>query len=391
MNIVGDRKDLLRFARRARARLGLVRAVETFFRALFWAVCAAFAAVLAVRLFGLPLLVAPAGAVLGGAVLVAALGSLIFPRLSLVQAAAAVDRHAGWKERLSSALALPAPQHPMELALVDDVRGRLRTQSPSDLFPLRAPRELRWTPLAALALAAVSYWLPPVDLFGLAARADEQRKQTESVRMAVEKLEQRKKTLEKDGRALERMKEAGKRMDELQAELSKTPPPSPQEALAQIAKTADELKKLKDELSRSAGLADKLRKAASERPDSDAGELGKLLKEGKFAEAAQELAKMRNALQEGKMTPAEREKLRKQMDALAEKLSKDKALSELERKLAQAMKGLEQGDEKALDGLQQDLSQLDADQAEGEGLGQALKDLERLADALAKGRHECPD
>ena len=40
MNVVNDRKDLLRFARRARARQGLVRAVDVALRAAFYALCA---------------------------------------------------------------------------------------------------------------------------------------------------------------------------------------------------------------------------------------------------------------------------------------------------------------------------------------------------------------
>ena len=110
----------------------------------------------------------------------------------------------------------------------------------------------------------------------------------------------------------------------------------------------------------------------------------------KFQQAVQELAKMRNALQEGKLTPAEREKLRKQMEALAEKMAKDKDLNEVEKKLAQAMKGLQDGDEKDLDGLQKQFGQLDGELNEKEQLAEALKDLENLADALAKGQGECP-
>jgi rubrerythrin len=99
---------------------------------------------------------------------------------------------------------------------------------------------------------------------------------------------------------------------------------------------------------------------------------------------------MRAALQSGQMSPEEKKKILKQMDALRDQLSKDKALGDLEKKLAQAMEGLEQSDEQMLEGLQQDLSQLDADAAEGEGLAQALKDLDGLSDALAKGHQKCP-
>src|SRR6185295_5319329 len=176
----------------------------------------------------------------------------------------------------------------------------------------------------------------------------------------------------------------------LATELQKNPPPDRKEAIAKITNLNEELKQLKDELAKGAALAEKLQKAAADKAGGDAGELGKLFREGKFAEAVQELAKMRNALQEGKMTPAEREKLRKEMEALQEKLSKDKDLQNLEKKLADAMKGMQDGDEKGLDGLQKELGKMDAEQSEAEQLAEAMKDLENLSDALAKGEGECP-
>ena len=48
------------------------------------------------------------------------------------------------------------------------------------------------------------------------------------------------------------------------------------------------------------------------------------------------------------------------------------------------------GDEKDLDGLQKQLGKLEADLNEAQQLAEALKDLENLSDALAKGEGECP-
>jgi hypothetical protein len=389
MNIVNERKELLRYARRARARLGLVRGVDVALRALFYALCAGLVAILSARFFGLTLLVKEGTLALGGIVLFSGLAALFFPRKDLLETAAEVDRRAGWKERLSSALALPALTHPMEFALVDDVREKLKEHKPSRLFPLRAPRELKLSPFVALAIAGVAYLVPQVDLLGFVAREREKKKDKEEIALAIEKLENRKKELEKNDKATDKIKDAIKKIDALASELQKNPPPDRKDALAQISKLSDELKQLKDELAKSASLADKLQKAASEK-GGDTGELGKLLREGKFQDAVQELAKMRNALQEGKLTPAEREKLRKQMEALADKMAKDKDLSEFEKKLAQAMKGMADGDEKDLDGLQKQLGKLESDLDEAQQLAEALKDLENLSDALAKGEGECP-
>jgi hypothetical protein len=390
MNVVNERRDLVRFARRARARQGLVRAVDVALRALFYALCVSLAALIAAKVLGLTIPIRESVTGLGAVVGVAALIALFFPRRDLLESAAEVDLRAGWKERLSSALALPALTHPMEHALVDDVREKLKEHKPSRLFPLRAPRELKLTPVIAIAIAAVSYFVPQGDLLGYVAREKEKRKDKEEISLAIEKLEKRKKELEKGDKSMDKIKDAIKKIDALAIELQKNPPPDRKEAIAKITNLNDELKQLKDELAKGAALAEKLQKAAADKGGGDTGELGKLFREGKFAEAVQELAKMRNALQEGKMSPAEREKLRKEMEALQEKLSKDKDLQNLEKKLADAMKGMQDGDEKGLDGLQKELGKMESELNESEQLAEAMKDLENLSDALAKGEGECP-
>ncbi|HZE97041.1 MAG TPA: hypothetical protein VE981_08435 [Planctomycetota bacterium] len=390
MNAVNERKELIRFARRARARQGLVRAVAVALRTLFYALCAALAALVAAKVFGLTIPVRESVLALGAVVGIAAALALFFPRKDLLEAAADVDQRAGWKERLSSALALSALTHPMERALVEDVREKLREQKPSRLFPLRAPGELKFTPVIAIALAAVSYFVPQGDLLGYVAREKEKKKEKEEISLAIEKLERRKKELEKNDKPMDKVKDAIKKIDALATELQKNPPPDRKEALAQISKLSDELQHLKDELSKGASMAEKLQKAAADKSGGDPGELGKLFREGKFAEAVQELAKMRNALQEGKLSPAEREKIRKEMESLMEKMSKDKDLNQLEKKLAEAMKGMQDGDEKALDGLQKELGKMEQELNEADQLSEALKDLENLSDALAKGEGECP-
>jgi ABC-type transporter Mla subunit MlaD len=79
------------------------------------------------------------------------------------------------------------------------------------------------------------------------------------------------------------------------------------------------------------------------------------------------------------------------MEALQERLAKDKDLNEIEKKLAKAMQGLNENNEKDLDGLQQALGKMDAEQDGAEQLEQAMKDLENLSDALAKGQGDCPN
>jgi hypothetical protein len=384
---VDDRQALLKYARRARGRIAFGRGLEWVFRGLLWACVAALAAVLVHKIFGWTLPILPGLAGLGGAVLLVGLLGALFPRIGLGEAAAEIDRRAGWKERLSSALVLPAVTQPMEAALVEDVRALLSKRTPSELLPLRAPRELKWIPLAAAAVAAAAWLLPTMDLLGVLAEAREKEKEKKEVVTALQKLQEKRKELEKAELNNEAVKKALEKIDEMAKEFEKTPPADPKQALAKIQELSDELKKLKSEMSRSLAMAEKIQKDLA-KESGDLGELGKLLKSGQFEAAAQQLAKARAQL--GQMSPEQREKLEKQLKDLADKLGKDKDLEDLEKKLSKAAEGADQNDEKMMEDLQKELEDLGDDLTDSDALADALKDLEDLADSLAKGKGECP-
>ena len=386
------RKDILRFARRARNRLAFVRGLEWATRSLLWVSLLAVLAVAVHKLFGVNLPAYESAAVAAGIVLVTGLVAMFFPRIPLVQAASALESAAGWKERFSSALLLQEVTHTMEAALLEDVKSRLEKTSPSKLLPVRAPRELRWAPLFAVA-AGLGFWLAPqVDLMGVVAEREQKEKEKKEVVEAIRKIEAKKKELEKQGQVSEGVKQVLEKIDAMLKEFEKTPPADKKEAMSKLSSLSEELKKMKNELAQSQALAEKLQ-LALQKEMGESGELGKLIKEGKFEAAAQELAKMRNQLQEGKMTPEEREKLKKQMQSLAEKLKEAKdqdALKDIEKKLADAQKGLDEKSEEKMEGLQDALNELGDAQQDADALADALKDLEDLADSLAKGKGECP-
>ncbi len=390
MSSVKPQQAIARYARRARRRLALVRGVDGTLRALFWALCIATAAVAAHRLFGMPLHITPWAAGLGGFILLWGIISALTPRLTLLEAAAAVDSGAGWKERLSSAMALSNVSHPMEQALLEDVSRRLSERRPSQLFPLRAPALVKFAPLLVVAIIILARVVPSIDLFGFESARKEKDKEKEAIETAIEKLTSKKKIIEKQDQVSEKIKSVLTKIDALEKELHATPPPEKKEALAKVNALSDELSKMKNELAKSQSMAEKIQKAAAKDSSGETGELGKLMKEGKFKEAAEELAKMQKAIRDGKMPKAEQEKIKKQLEMLAEKMSKDKDLQEFEKKLAKAMQGMENGDVEGMDDLAKSMESLDGDLDDAESLADALKDLENLADALAKGEGECP-
>src|SRR5258708_24851338 len=88
MNVVNERKDLVRFARRARTRQGMVRCVDISLRALFYALCASLAALVAAKLFGLSVPVRESVLALAVIIAVAGVLALFFPRLDILESPA---------------------------------------------------------------------------------------------------------------------------------------------------------------------------------------------------------------------------------------------------------------------------------------------------------------
>lgn len=386
----GDpRKELLRYGRRARARLALVRGFEWTLRALFYASCAAVLAVVAHRIFAFPLPVIPGAAALAAAVLAVGLGALFIPPVRTLEAVAAVDRNAGWKERLSSAVALPSIDHPMEHALLEDALEKARRHPPSDHLPFRGPREIRALPAAAGALLLAVWLMPQFDVLGHAAAAAEKKKEEKQLESAIRKLRRKEEDRERSKKLSAAAREALKKVDDLAREFEKTPPSDRKDALAKITSLSEQLQKLGRQVAGSRALAEQIQKAL-EKAGGDTGELGRMLRAGRLEAAARELARLRNKLQEGSLTKEQREKLQRQMQELMDRLAERKDLSELEKKLAKAMQGLRQGDERMLEDFQDALGDLGQEMTDAEALADALRDLEGLTDALAQGQHECP-
>jgi hypothetical protein len=383
------RKDLVRYALRVRRRLRFVRAVEAAQRALFWSLCALVLLAAAHKLLALSPPPAVAAAVLGSAALLWTILAAWFPFLGPLAAAGAADAAAGWKERLSTALALSRPTLPMEQAVLEDARRLAASSPPSRHFQPRIKRGLKFAPAPAAAAVAILLWAPALDLAGVAAKERAEAKEKEDLRDAVRKLENRREEIKKMERPVDRGDRVAKKLDQLARELNETPPPERKEAMAKIASAADELRKMRDGLAKAQSTAERLQKALmSDRGES--GGLGRMMRDGKFDAAAREMAKLRNTLQDGKLPAEEKAKLERELKSLMDRLAKDKELSKFEQELAKALQGLSMGKEAMMDGLQSALEGLDGELSQDEMLAEALRDLEGLSEALAKDKHRCP-
>ena len=192
-----EQKRIAGYVSRVRARMGFARGLSGALRAVFYASLVLLIAVTTHRLIGVEVPLEWTAGVLGGGILLIGLLTALLPRIGLLEAAAKADERAGWKERISSAMALDSVERPMEAALVEDADDRLRRHSPSELIPLSAPREVRYVRLVAVLVAAVLFLVPELDLLGYQAEAREKEKEREDIEVALVKLERRKKNMEK--------------------------------------------------------------------------------------------------------------------------------------------------------------------------------------------------
>lgn len=376
--------------RRIRRRMLWIRGIGGVLRAAFYLTLVAAAVMAFDRLTETAVNWVHVGGGLGVAALLAGVAATRFPRLSVLAAAAEIDARAGWKERISSLLALPAIQDPMERALLDDVRNRVHGAEFGALFPFSAPREARWIPVAALIVLA-AFFLSPVEISadpeGDAAKAEENKR----VAAAVEKLKKQADDRKNIDKKMDKAFAAGERLDKLAAEMENGTP-SRRDMLEKVSTEREKLMEDKKEFDDARSMAEKLQEALDGKK-GDTGELGEMIRDGQFKEAAEELARMRQKLNDGSLTESEKQELAKNLSALMEKMQdsqNSESLSEFEKSMADALDGLESGNEENMDALQDMLDDLGSDMAESEMLDGMLQDLEGLADELAQGENSCP-
>jgi len=287
-------------------------------------------AALAHRLLGLPAFtMETVGSALLAAVLVGGVW-WFFGRPSRAAVAVLVDERLGLKERVSTALAFSDSGDAFAQAAAGQARAAADRLNVPPHFPVR-PGGRRWV-LAILTwgLAAALFVLVPTwDALGfLKKQTDEEKAKTEAVQAQAD------------------VKEAVKQLEAVVKQLGDPTLLNQLEQLKEIPPTAsaDEIRrqaiqKLEDisqktrdlqnqqNLAQAQALQDKLQQLRSP-PNSESQELNRALQKGDFAKASQTLSELRQKLDEGKMTPEQKEALAKQLEELArqlEKLAQDNA------------------------------------------------------------------
>ncbi len=270
------------------------------------------------------LLCIPGLAVIGGLV-------GLLQRVDSLRVARAMDRAAAGEDRFASALQL-AGHHRRSRArlVVEDALSAVSGTPTETALPMRAPRELKWLPLPAVALAVLFWLAPGASLDAQVAdqpevSADEWASVHDEFRRQLDELPEPK-TPEQE--------ETAKELEKLASLLQKQP--DKKEVLAQIAKLRSKLEQRRKNLS-TRDLS--MRKAARAMRSSKAlSRTASKLRQGEYGKAADELRALAAKLRENteRLSASDFEAAAEDFDRLASELASNDELSQACRNCANA-------------------------------------------------------
>jgi len=353
-----------------------------------------------------------------------------------LQAALEIDQRYRLHERCSSAMAIASEerQSPAGQALIQDAQKQVDRIDLRDHFPVRPAGQWAWIVLPFAACMAL-FWVPDAQPSTSQVLANSAAKKSTNVKNATEpilKAVQKKLQDAEDQGDLEAIEEY-KRVEEQLKKLQNKPELGAKEAIADLNEIKKELAQKKEAL----GDSKQMKEAFSNLKDLDQGpaeNMSKALQDGDFEEAKNEMEKIAQALQSGKMEPQETEQLQKQIEqmkdsleearqkregliqeaknelntaqskgdvektaSLRKKLEKlqdgdrmNRAMEKLQDQLEKAQKSIKSGDknasQEAIQDIQKQLEELSEDQ-------QAAEELEKLIEEIedAKQSSKCEE
>jgi hypothetical protein len=302
---------------------------------------------------------------------------------SRMDAAVALDRVFHLNERVSSAFSLPTEMRetPAGRALIADAARKVTDLDVAAEFGLRLPRRA-WVILipatAALLLLFAPAWVPlavqakmsdKLDVKAIAKQTEILTKKLASQRQAIDK--------EKFPEAEKLLAKIEKKVDEL----TKAPPAAKDKLLVELNSLTDALKDRQKQLGSPEQVNRQLQQLKEMAKQGPADQFAKDLARGDFKKAADQLQKLQEKLQSGKMTEAEKKALKEQLTEMSKKLSELANLEQRKKQLDEARKngGLtEQQYQREMDKLNEQSKSL-------KQLQQLASKLGAAADALQKG------
>ena len=302
---------------------------------------------------------------------------------SRMDAAVALDRVFHLNERVSSAFSLPADlrETPAGRALIADAARKVADLDVAAEFGLRLPRRA-WVILipatAAVVLLFAPAWVPlavqarmsdKIDIKAIAKQTELLTKKIASQRQAIDK---------------EKFPEAEKLLAKIEKkaeELAKAPPAAKDKLMVELNALTDALKDRQKQLGSPEQVNRQLQQLKEMAKQGPGDQFAKDLARGDFKKAADQLQKLQEKLQSGKMTEADKKALKEQLTEMSKKLSELANLEQRKKQLEEARKngGLtEQQFQREMDKLTEQSKSL-------KQLAQLASKLGNAADALQKG------
>jgi hypothetical protein len=391
----------------ARARRRLV--TEQFLTRLIWCLLAALT--LTAIAIAVPRVIAIDGLpekwdniwLIGGlaGAFVFATGWTILSNRSPLDAAIEIDRRFDLRERIASSLSLSPEEQSSEAgrAVVNDALRAVKRIEVDEKFRVKIGRRALW-PLvpAAIVFVLVAFvdYRPAASSIARVEAAKDAEQTKNSLESLRKKMEEQRKKLAED-KNLKAADDLFKQVEQGTKELSQKEKLNPSQAHVKLNDLTRQLEERKQKLGGENGIKEQLNKMK----DLGAGPADKAaqaMKQGDWNKALQEIDKLAKDLRENKLDKAAQEKLEKQLQKLKEKLeaaaqAHQQAMNDLKKQIDQLKK---QGNlakagelQQKLDELKKQQPQMDRMQKLANQLAQAQKGLQqgdgkKAADALAQ-------
>jgi len=319
-----------------------------------------------------------------GAAALGLLGAVIQTALTrgrMLEAAMEIDRRFALKERVSSTLAMQHEDLQSEAgqALSADALRRVKRIDVAEKFAVIPPRKLLLPLAPAFAALFVTLFVNPSLVDNSAAANPENLETKPQVKKASEsvrkQLAEHREKAKKEG--LQEAENLFKKLEEGTKELASTPPDR-EKALGKLNDLARQLQDRRRQL----GGADKVKEQLDQLKNIDRGPADKFAQavaKGDLKQAADELKKLQDQLENSKLTDQQKADLAKQLEQMKDKLNKlaesHKAVQDdLKRRADQMRKAGQTADAEK---LEQQLRQL-------QNQAPQMQELQNLANKLGQ-------
>lgn len=333
--------------------------------------------------------------------LVALVGTVL-SRVGALQAAVAIDRAAGLKERVSTALAVQGDSDPFAHAAVRDAEKAAANLHVPQHIPLRAPRLLPWTAATVCSTFLLYFLMPQLNLLAGEKKPEvesrkEQTQQAQAVRKQVtEQLARVRKLAEENPK----LAEAARGLEALKVpeNATRTPEDLRREAMKQLSNVQEQLRRQQDseKLDALKEMKRQLARLEAMQGKEPESELSKALASGDMSAAKKALNDLQKKLDEVAKSsdPAAKQQLaemQQKLAKLAEQLPKELDTRQLEKEL-QNKGGLSEEQAKK---LMEKLAQMNPDelkkelQKQLEKSGMSQQQIEQLAKKVEQQKQAC--